>query len=473
MAFEQLFAVLRARWIIALLVFAPITVAVAAVTLLTPKSYKATGQIVVDVKSPDPIAGTVLTGAASPSYLMTQIDVLLSQRTALKVVADLKLNELSTLRTNWLESTKGTGDFKGWVADMLRHTLEVHPSRGSNVISVSYTGADPQFAATIANAFITAYLDVNLQLRTEPAKQYSRFFTTNGQQLREQLIKAQSKLSVFQEQQGLVVSDERLDVEMSRLNELSNQQVQLQAIVADSGSRQAAVNAQGDKTQDVMMNPLVSALKTGLTQQENQLELLTTKLGDEHPQVKELRNSIADMRSKLEAETRRVSNSFGFNTSVNVSRENQVRKALDAQRLKVLKMKALRDQAAMLQRDVDNAQRSYEAVMMRNNTTALESQAFFDNVTALEYATAPSVPAGPRVANNIGLGALAGAVLALIVVLMVERKYRRLRTYSEIEGLTQLPAVGLIPAFKRRDKEASLPKRLNLAPAASLKALSR
>ncbi|MES2089820.1 MAG: Wzz/FepE/Etk N-terminal domain-containing protein, partial [Pseudomonadota bacterium] len=353
MTFEQLFSVLRARWIVALSVFLLVVGSVSAITLLKAKTYTATGSVVVDIKSPDPIAGMVLAGAASPSYLMTQIDVLTSQRVALKVVSDMKLYEVPSLRENWMKSTKGIGDFKGWLADMFRHSLDVHPSRGSNVINVAFTGSDPQFAAAITNAFIKAYLDVNQQLRTDPAKQYSRFFDENGKQLREQFELAQAKLSEFQQKQGLVVTDERLDVEMTRLNELSSQQVQMQSAVMDSGSRQAAVNAQGDKTQDVMMNPLVSTLKTNLTQQENQLELLSTKLGDEHPQVKELRNSITDMRKKLDTEVRRVSSSFGISNSVNVSRENQIRTALEAQRNKVLKMKAIRDQAVMLERDAE------------------------------------------------------------------------------------------------------------------------
>jgi succinoglycan biosynthesis transport protein ExoP len=465
MTFEQLFAILRARWLVAASTFVLVVGSVAAFTLLKAKSYTATASVVVDIKSPDPIAGVVLTGAASPSFLMTQIDVMTSQRVALKVVSDLKLNEIPNLRDNWMAATQGTGDFKGWLADLFRHTLEARPSRGSNVINLSYTGADPNFAATIVNAFVKAYLDVNMQLRTDPAKQYNRFFDSNGKQLREQLETAQARLSDFQQRQGIVVTDERLDVEMARLNELSTQVVQIQSAVADSVSRQAAVNAQGDKTQDVMMNPLVTTLKSSLVQQENQLEQLSTKLGDEHPQVQELRNGIVDLRKRLDAEVRRVSGSFGISNSVNVARESQTRASLDAQRAKVLKMKAVRDQAAMLQRDADNAQRAYEGVMLRQNTSNLESKAFLDNVAALEYATAPSVPSGPRVLSNIGLGGVVGLALALAAALLLERLDRRLRTVSEIESLTQLPSIGAIPAFKSRKKSTPLPQRFRPLPA--------
>jgi len=163
------------------------------------------------------------------------------------------------------------------------------------------------------------------------------------------------------------------------------------------------------------------------------------------------------------AEGRRVQASFGSRNSVNQPREAQIRGALEAQRSKVLKMKAVRDQAAMLQRDADNAQRAYEGILVRQNNTNLESKALLDNVAALEYATAPSLPSGPRILNNIALGAVVGLGLALTGALLAERRDRRLRTFNEIEGLTHLAPIGAIPAFKGRRSGTELPKRFGHA----------
>ena len=76
MTFEQLIAVLRARWIIALGTLLVIFGTVAAFTWLMPKTYTAVASVLVDVKSADPIAGGVPQAVMAPSYLMTQIDVI-------------------------------------------------------------------------------------------------------------------------------------------------------------------------------------------------------------------------------------------------------------------------------------------------------------------------------------------------------------------------------------------------------------
>ncbi len=473
MTFEQLIAVLRARWIIALGTLLVIFGTVAAFTWLMPKTYTAVASVLVDVKSADPIAGGVPQAVMAPSYLMTQIDVLTSARVAQKVVSNLRLTEVPSLREKWVESTGSTGSFEGYVAQMIRSGLEARPSRGSNVINLQYQAADPAFASAIVNAFVAAYLETSMELRTDPAKQYSTFFDGNAKQLREKLETAQAKLSAFQQRQGLVVNDERLDVESGRLSDLSQAYVSMQTAVADSGSRSTVVKAQGGNTQDVMGSPLVASLKQDVVRIESQLGQMLTKYGDNHPQTVEVRTSLEQLRAKLNAEMARVGTSVTLNNSINVSRAAQVKASLEEQRAKVLKMKQMRNEAELLQSDVDNARRAYEGVMARLSMTSLESQAVLNNVVALEYAVTPSIPSSPRVFTNLALGLLVGAIVAMAIALVVERSDRRLRTVGEIEGVLHLPHIGTVPSFKKALKgSTSLSERLQLGNF-KLKALAR
>lgn len=473
MSFEQLIAVVRARWLIAISTFALVLGSVVAFTLWLPKSYTASSTVLLDVK-PDPILGSVLNGGASSSYMMTQIDIITSRRVAENAARALKLINSKDLQAKWRADTKGVGDFNAWVANLIKGGVEARPSRGSNIITVTYTAADPAFAAALANAFVEGYLETTMDLRTGPAKQYSTFFNSSAKQIKEQLEAAQTKLLTFQKTEGLLVTDERLDIETTRLNELSSQLVGMQAAVADSVSRQAAAQSQGDKAPEVMANPLVSSLKGELIRAETQLEQMTTRLGDQHPMVIELKTNIADTRKKLEGEVRRVTTSVGVGNTVNVSRMSQTRAALEEQRARVFKLKSVRDQAANLQRDVDNAQRSYDSVLARLNTTSLESQGVQANVTVLETASAPSFPSSPRVFTNVVLGGLLATVLALAITFIVERYDSRLRTTSEIDDLLENALIGVIPSFKKLKLANGVPQRLQqLKAQPRLKALAK
>lgn len=469
MSFAQLFAILKGRWLIASVVFVLVAGAVAGFTLTAPKQYTAVGSIVLDIKAPDPILGT-LPGVASPSYLLTQIDIIRNTRVARRVVSNLRLAELPEIRAQWLASTGGAGSPEIWLANSLLVGLEVRPSRGSNVMNVIYTSSEPRFAATVVNGFIDAYMSVSTELRTDPAKEFSRFFDTNAKQLREKVEEAQSRLSSFQQKNGLVVTDERLDVETARLQALSTQLVMLQATMAESGSRQAQAAVQGDKMQEVFSNPMYSGLQAETARQETALQQLTQRLGEAHPQVKEQRAIVADLRAKASAEVNRVASGLSINNNVNQSRVAQVSRALEDQRATVLKLRATRDEAAVLQRDAENAQRAYDAVLSRLNVTSLESKGVQANVAPLEYAFEPFLPSSPRVGMNLLLGAALALVLSVVAALLFEFGDRRLRLKSEVEAIVQQPLLGVVPAFAVGNRSGhAVPHRFRLGSKAPIR----
>ena len=107
----------------------------------------------IDVKSPDPIAGIVLPGMISPGYMATQVDIISSDRVAQRVVKLLRMDESPLIKQQWADETEGKGTLIVWLANLLQKKLDVKPSRESNVINIDFSGADPAFAAAVANAF--------------------------------------------------------------------------------------------------------------------------------------------------------------------------------------------------------------------------------------------------------------------------------------------------------------------------------
>jgi chain length determinant protein EpsF len=445
MTFSQFIAILRARKWAALLVFTLVVATAVAVSLLLPKRYTGTASVVIDAK-PDPVSVMAYPAMALPSFMATQVDIMQSDRVALKVIRDLKLAESPQIREQWLTDGEGKGTVEQWLIALLQQQIDVKPSRESNVIQISYKAPDPNFAAGLANAFAQAYIATTLQLRVDPAKQFTSFFDTQTKDAREALERAQSKVSAFQRANGIIATDERLDVENARLNELSSQLVQLQAISAESTSRQAqAQGAASDRIQDVLNNPLVASLKADLGRSEARLQELSSRLGDNHPQVVELKASIAELRKRVESETGRVTGGVTVSNTINTARVGQVQRALDEQRTKLLRMKAVRDEGQVLVREVDNAQRSFDSLVARFNQTSLESQSTQSFASVLSVALPPIAPSSPKVLLNTALAVFVGLLLAVGVALMLELVDRRLRTPEDVVAALGLPVIGLLP----------------------------
>ena len=463
MNFGQFFAILRARRWMALAVFGGIVVLTVVISLVLPKQYQAVASVVVDFK-PDPVSAMLYPGSVSPAFTATQVDVIQSDRVAQRVVRNLKLTESPQVREQWRDATNGQGSIEQWLADQFQKNMDVKPSRESNVISVSYKAPDPRFAAALANAFVQAYMETSLELRVDPARQYSSFFDSRVKESREALERAQTKVSDFQREKGLIASDERLDVENSRLNELSSQLVAVQAITAESSSRQTqAQGASANQLQEVLNNGLIQSLKADLSRSEAKLQELTAKLGDSNPQVVEAKASIETLRSRIESETKRVTGGVGVSATINRQREAELRASIEAQRAKLLQLKATRDDGAVLVRDVESAQHAYEGIVARYNQATLESQTTQSNVNVLQQATPPLEPSSPRIVLNTLLSIFLGTLLAAIAVVGLELRDRRVRSVADIGSGLGLPVLGVLPpphAVRRRWLRGSAQPRL-------------
>lgn len=443
--FANFFATLRARWLVLAIVVLFTTLTAFFVSLTLPKKYTAQASVVVDAK-PDPISALNYAALGSQAMMNTQVEVFGSPRVALRAVQDLKLADNPQVRSQWLEATNGKGSIEQWLASVLQKDLEIKPSRESNVINITYQAADPTFAAAVTNGFVKAFIATTIDLRVDPARRYSTFFDNRAKEARETLELAQEKLSKFQNVNGIVVNDERVDVEMARLNELSSQLVGIQGQTADSSSRQSQVSASAtDRLQEVLNNPVVAGLKSDLNRSEARLQELSARYGDSYPLVIETKASIAEMRARLDAETRRIGGGVTVANNVNRQREGDVRGALEAQRSKVLRLKAMRDEGAVLQRDVESAQRAYEGVTTRLTQSSLESQSTQSTVNVLTEASVPTGASFPRIPLNTALALVVGIVLGTGIVMLLELLDRRVRSIDDVVVALQLPLLGVLP----------------------------
>jgi chain length determinant protein EpsF len=446
MTFQQFLLILRARYKLAMAILLFIVASTLIVSLLLPKQYTASAAVVVDVKSPDPIGGMVLPGLAAPGYMATQIDIINSDRVARRVVKLLHMDESPAIREQWVEATDGEGDLVVWLADLLKQKLNVKPSRESTVINIDFAGVDPEFVAAVANAFAQAYIDINLELKVEPARQHAAWFEDQTKTLRDNLEKAKQTLSIHQQEAGIVAIDERLDHEIAKLNDLSTQLTMVQAQTSDSSSKRKSGSA-AETLPEVMQNPLINNLKADIARLEARLQESSINLGRNHPQSQRAQSEIAALRKRLANEIQQISNSIGTSYEVGKEKEKELREAMEIQKKRVLELNGQRDQISVLQRDVEAAQRAFEGVSQRSTQTRLESLSAQTNIVALNPASAPTEPSRPKILLNVLISIFLGTILAVGTILMLELRNRRIRSSEDVIEALDAPIFVTIPSM--------------------------
>lgn len=442
MTLQQFFLILRANYWVALVTLVVLAGATLAVSLLTPKQYVATAAVVIDVKSPDQISGQMLQGMMAPGYMATQIDIINSDRVAKEVVKLMRLDKNAEIQAQWQLATKGQGDLTDWLSGRLLKSLEVSPSRESNVISIKFTSENPKLAAATANAFAQGYINVNLDLRLAPARQYATFFEEQTKDARAKLEAAQTALSQYQQANGITSSDDALDFETAKLNETSAQLTAVQGQTTDSQSKR--LTGKADTLPEVMQSSLINGLKTEISRLEVKLRESSVNLGRNHPQITGYEAELFALKAQLDTEVRRIASSIETNYQVGKEREARLQSALAAQKARVLLLNKQRDELKVMRRDVESAQRTFESVSQRASQTSMESRVNQTNIAVLNPATVPTVPTKPRVTFNVAMAVFFGTLLGVGLAIGLEMLNRRVRSPRDLSDALGIPLLGAI-----------------------------
>jgi succinoglycan biosynthesis transport protein ExoP len=429
------------------------------VNLRMAKQYVATTALVVDQRGIDQITGLTVPVQLLAGYMATQSEVIASPNVARKVVEKLKLDESPVFLDKLAKNPNELVDTKDQVASLLLPNLDVKPSRESSLIQISFTFTDAQVAAQIANAFADAYVQTSIELRAQPAKANADWFDSQLAMLRERLAAAQLVLSNYQQQHGIVVSDDRIDIENTRLAELSRQLVESQAKTNELVSRKELLTNTGknggsaDSLQEVLNSALIQSLKSDAARAEANFAELSKRLDKNHPQYKQAEAEVSSLHQQIQSEVQRVLNSINSGTSASKQRDALLASSLAAQKAKVLELKQQHDEISVLSHEVENAQKAYDSAMQRSVQTHMESEVNQTNISILNPALPPQNASKPKILLNLVISLFLGGLLGVMISLITELIDRRIRSAQDMTELVGIPVfavVGLQNSNRRR-----------------------
>jgi chain length determinant protein EpsF len=450
-----LIGILRARrWAIIATTIAALAAALLLI-LLTPKSYTAATDLLIDSRGLDPISGQAQPGRITGGYLATQTDIIRSRNVAIKVITDLRL----TSHPAMLKAVKLTGDAirdQRLILSFLAQGLGVTPKRDSSVLTISFKAQDPTLAAQLANAFAQAYMITNLELRIEPAKQTSQWYNQQLTGLRNELIEKQNLLSTYQEEHNILASSDRLDLESAKLADLSSMliAVQNERLNSQSRSDQIANTAANPKKGQLdtrgLDNPQVQNLAATLAQAQARLIEVARQVGENHPQYKQALSEVDTLKKQMDLMLELISGSLQSSVELSQAREEQLKIELARQKELVLQLSRNRNELTLLKQEADNAQAAYDAALARSAQSRLESQIATTDVAVLNSATPPARPTSPKPAITLVLACVAGLLLGTAIALGWEWFDPRIRHPLDLEQGLGLVLLAHIPATYNR-----------------------
>ncbi len=468
MTFQQIYCILRARTrVMVLLAILTGTGAVTAQALL-PSTYKATSALILNYKGADPLTGHSAPGQSAsgylPTYLSTQMEIIKSPAVARMVVQRLGPQQLPSYRT-WFRDPVAAPDAERatGIGERLLRRLQVKPARESSVIHITFSAADPDESARVANAFATEYRRFNAELEAAPAQAASRYFEGQLTLAGAALSSALANMARFQQVNGIVNQSASADVESLRLNELGTQLVGAQAALMEASSRrqQLARHAAG-VSPDITNNPLVQALKIDLSKAKVKYQSLSRRFTPEHPTPLAVAAEITSIEKEIANQIAIAAQAVGHTAAILTQRERELRGAFEQQKSRMLDLNNTRTDLVMLTKQVESSQRAYDSIAQRLAQTRLQARSTQSDINLLGMAAVPTAPAGPGLPVALALGLLAGLAAGACVALAQELSDRRIRCATDLQSLFGLPVLTTLQAMAPVLESAQRRRRLAL-----------
>src|SRR5215475_8610620 len=192
-------------------------------TLIVAPRWKAEAHVYLNLLKPDPVTGEIL-GAASRTYVATQI----------KLIEDYGVTGLAVDKLGWLSDPQlieayqrrpqsDTRDFRRWLAQTISDRTKADLMDGSNILDITYTGSDPESAKAAANAVMQAYIDTSVAFRRAEANKNADWFALQAQKLKTELQSAQATETKYEKESGVVMQNDKTDVDSARMAALAAQ----------------------------------------------------------------------------------------------------------------------------------------------------------------------------------------------------------------------------------------------------------
>ena len=482
---RRVLSILKRRKVLILGVMFVITsLAALAVSQLTPL-YRASVTLVVEGNRPNIVPIQAVVQGLNPDMLTneTEAAILTSRELAAKAVDRLNLVNNPLFNASLLPKKTGLvhavfGPVRELLAggssagsatvppeekkreivqgaiDQFLRSLTVTASDRSRVLTLQFTSSDPRMAALAANTTAELYILDQLAAKGETTSRASDWLKQHVEELHERVIESEQKLEDYRKQSGIIDTG-GATVYQSQLGRLNEELVLARTHLAEAEARAAQVqdlvkSGNLDTAAAVLDSRIVQSLTDQEAQVSRKLAELKTQLKDTHPEVKLTEHELADIKSKIASEVQKVAANLNNELSIARVRAGNLAAQVNEMQRKVGQQNESEVTLRSLEGEVKANKTLYDTLNARLKETDVQQDAAMQQADAriISRATVPSLPFYPRRDLMIMAALVVSAALGMALALVIEYLDSGFRSLSQVESLTGMPTLALVPKLK-------------------------
>jgi succinoglycan biosynthesis transport protein ExoP len=331
------------------------------------------------------------------------------------------------------------------------------------MVRITCTASKPQLAADIVNQVINAYQQRSFETRFESTKRISQWLSGQLDDLRQQVETSQEQLIDLQKRLGVLglgfdatkPPTTQLAVSVDALSTASVG-AKVQRILAESRYRVLA-NSDPDLLEsnlDVAGGQSeLSKLRSDAAETQASIAEFSITLGTKNPKIIALQAHQREIQRELRSEENRLLTEAKQALVAAKANEDQTTSALEEQKQESYRLRDDLVEYTLRQRDYEANRTLYESLLSKLRAASI--QAGLDSLE-IDIVDQALKPAGPSITPRSSIllrTILISLVAGLMIAFTMESLDTGIRSVAEVEQITQLPSLTVIPKVRRMSSD--------------------
>ncbi|MBL8304614.1 MAG: polysaccharide biosynthesis tyrosine autokinase, partial [Ideonella sp.] len=342
------------------------------------------------------------------------------------------------------------------VVDAFMKTVKVEQVRLSRVVKVQVENADPQLAARIANTVAQTFIALNLERRLDSSSYAKTFLEEQLTLAKARLEESERKLQAYARSRNILTLDEKTNVINQTYVEYSAALSKAEQELIKVESEYEAIRTRPETAKQVLESRTIEAYKNQRAKLDAEYQENAKLFKDDFPKMRQLKAQMDDLDAKINGEIEGILNSVKNQLDTARRQEALIRTRLKETRSEIVSGQEQGVDFNLYKREVDTNRELYNGLLQQVKEVGVAGGVETNNVQVVDKAQVPLFPYKPKLPLNAAIGLVAGLVLGLAFIFLLESFDDSIKFADEVEKILAVPLLGVIPKVKAASGKSSL-----------------
>jgi capsular exopolysaccharide synthesis family protein len=394
-----------------------------------------------------------LTGSSDSleKFQQTQYKILQSESLAQRVIQALHLQDHADFKSiREGNSKKSKTEIESMMIESFLRKLAVTPVRNSYLVEVSFQSTDKFMSQRVVNAIADEYMYLSIDRRNESFALVRKWLDKQLQEMAGKVQEAQKKLYKFGQHTDIYTMEDKDNVVVQKFIDLSGLLTKAQAEKMAKEAQYQQIKAKGPNAPLIVNNPLVASLRQQLVVEQAKVSAMQKVFRGDHPDLQAERANLAEVKSRLNAEVRRLAESVKSDYEAANRTENLLNGSFTAQKGEMVKLQDHLADFQILKRDAQTNEQLYQALLARVKEANIAGTMVPANVAIIDPGLLPDKPAKPKPLRDLTLAAGLSLALGVGLAFLMEHLDDSIKSVHDLELAFNLPSLGILPSVGRK-----------------------